>query len=212
MGTHKLGSRRLHDALIQMPGIEPGPVHIEGILQPGIVDLIGIFLADAGADGIEVLIHLKGLRHHDIAGQMGIQGIGEPLHRDGRGGPEIRHIAPGVDPRVCAAAAGDVDAVAHHLGGSLFHGLCHRGQILLDLPAVVAGAEIGQKQGNVPHTVLTVPSPPVGAQGPPAGPWPHRPGNHCGRSAAASFWSVPRRPDSSGTPWQWPAHRPGGRR
>ena len=106
VGAHKLVCRRLHDPFIQMLGIKPGAVDIKRVLQPGIVDLVGIFLPDTGADGIEILMDFKSLRHHDVTGKMGIHGIGQPLHWDGGGGAEIGHINPGVDTSIGAAAAG----------------------------------------------------------------------------------------------------------
>jgi hypothetical protein len=43
--------------------------------------------------------------------------------------------------------------MAHDHGGCLFHGLCHGGQILLDLPAVVIGAQIFQNNTDITHTL-----------------------------------------------------------
>ena len=90
-----------------------------------------------------MLPHLKGPGHHNVAGQMGIEGVGQPVHGNGGVGPEIGNIAQGVHSRVGAAAAGNMNAVAHDLGCRLFHSFRHRGQVLLDLPAVITGAEIG---------------------------------------------------------------------
>ncbi len=143
MGAHELVCCRLHDRLVQVLGIEPGSIHIKRILEPGIVNLIGVLLPGTGADGIEVLMDLKGLRHHDVTGKMGIEGVGQSLRRDGGAGTEVRHIATGVYSGISTPAAGHMDRVAHHHGSGFFQGFCHRGQILLNLPAVVVGAEIG---------------------------------------------------------------------
>ena len=155
MGTHELAGRRLHHVLVQVPGVKPGTVDIKRILKAGIVNLIGIFLPGAGADGVEILMNGKGLRHHDVTGKVGIQRIGQPLHRDGGGRAEIRHVHPGVDARVRPAAAGHMHRMPNHHGGGPFHGLRHGGQILLHLPAVVMGTEISQKQGDIAHISLT---------------------------------------------------------
>ena len=74
---------------------------------------------------------------------MGIEGVGQPVHGNGGVGPEIGNVAQGVHPRVGTAAAGNMDAVAHDPGCRLFQRLRHRGQVFLDLPAVITGAEIG---------------------------------------------------------------------
>ena len=155
MGAHELARRRLHHVLVQVPGVKPCTVDIKRILKPGIVNLIGVFLPGAGADGVEILMNLKGFCHHDVAGKVGIQRIGQPLHRDGGGRAEIRHVHPCVYARVRPAATRHMHRMPNHHGGSLFHGLRYGGHIFLHLPAVVMGAEISQKQGDIAHISLT---------------------------------------------------------
>ena len=203
MGADKLAGGLLHDLLIQVLGIEPGTVDIEGVLQAGVVNQVGILLPGAGTDGVEILMDFKGLRHHHILRQVGIQGIGQTVHRDGGGGAEIRHIALGVDPRVSPAAAGDVDAVAHHHGDGLLHGLLDGRQILLHLPAVIGSSEIAQKNRNISHGGILTDRSAAARRLPRSAARPRRRlRNHSGGSAAASSWSGRRRPDSSDTPWR----------
>ena len=143
MGTHKLRRCRLHDLLIQVLGIKPGTIHIERIPDTGIVNGIRILFTDTGADGIEVFIHFKGLCHHDIHRKMGIERIGQPIHRNRRCGTEIGHIAPGMHTCIRTAAAGYMDIMLHDHGNSFFQGLLDRCQILLGLPTMVRCALIG---------------------------------------------------------------------
>ena len=155
MGAHKLAGRRLHHVFVQVPGVKPCTVDIKRVFQPGIVNLIGVFLPGAGADGVEILVNLKSFCHHDVAGKVGIQRIGQPLHRDGGGRAEIRHVHPRMNTRVRPAAARHMHRMPNHHGGGLLHSLRYGGQIFLHLPAVVMGAEISQKQGDIAHISLT---------------------------------------------------------
>ena len=51
--------------------------------------------------------------------------------------------------RVRAAAARHMDAVAENFGNDIFHGLLHRGEAGLPLPAVVGGAVVPETECNV---------------------------------------------------------------
>ena len=155
MGAHELIRRSLHDLLIQVFRIKPGAIHIERVLDTGIINGIGIFLADAGADGIEVLPNLKGLRHHDIHRQVGIQGIREAADRDHRLRTEIGDVAAGVDTGVGAPAAGHMDTLARDHGHRFFQRLLNCGKIFLNLPAMIGCSLIFQNQCDITHTYLT---------------------------------------------------------
>ena len=151
MGAYKLRGCPLHDRFVQVPGIKPGTVNIKGILQARIVNLVCVLLPGTRANCIESIVHFESHGYHNVTGKVRIQSIRKPLHRKGGTGAKIGHIAAGVHPRIRAAASGHMDRVPHHGCGSLFHGLCHSGQVLLHLPAVVSGSKIGQKQRNIPH-------------------------------------------------------------
>ena len=88
---------------------------------------------------------LPGPGDHNVRGQVGVQGVGQALRRDGGAGAKIGHVGPGMDARVGPAAAGDVNPVAHHRLGRRLQGPGHGDQVLLHLPAVIRRAQIGQK-------------------------------------------------------------------
>ncbi len=154
MGAHKLLPRRLHNALVQMLGVKPCPVHIEGVTDSGIVNQIGILLADTRANGIEAVADFSRPGDHNVRWQMGIEGIGQPLYRDGGFGAEVGQIDSGVYPGIGSAATGHVYPVTQQLPGGGLQCARHRGQLLLHLPAVVGCAQIGEVDGNIAHSLL----------------------------------------------------------
>ena len=72
MGPHELACSLLHDFLIQMLRIEPCPVYIEGVPDPGIIDPVSIFLPGTGSDGIEIFMDIKSLCNDNIRRKMRI--------------------------------------------------------------------------------------------------------------------------------------------
>ena len=143
MGTHKLACRSLHDLLIQVFGIEPGPVHIERIPHTGIVDGVGILFPGAGTDCVESIVNFKGLCDHNVHRQMGIECIREPVGRDRGGCTEIGNITLSMDTRIRTATTGNVRLVAYHHRYGSFQGLLDSRQVFLHLPTVVSSTKIG---------------------------------------------------------------------
>ena len=111
VGAHELAGGPLHHRLVQMLGVEPGPVHIESVAQAGVINAVGVFLFPAGADGVEFHGHLDGPDHHDVVGQAGVDRQGQAVAGDGGGGAEVGHIDLGVDAGVGAPGAGAFDRV-----------------------------------------------------------------------------------------------------
>ena len=58
-----------------MLGVEPCAVYIKRVAHGGIVDLVGVFLFDARADGVEALGHLTRVIDGNVHGQVGIQRV-----------------------------------------------------------------------------------------------------------------------------------------
>ena len=142
MGPLEHPGRPVHQLFIQFLGVEIGPVHIEGVFDPGVIDAIGILFAQAGADGVKVLRHLIGRLHHNILRDMGVYGKGQPVHWDPGVGVEIGHIVLGVDTGIGAAAAHHLDLLSADHAETTLQRLRHGGLRLLDLPAVVGRAVI----------------------------------------------------------------------
>ena len=88
----KLLRRTLHDGLVEVLGVKPRAVDIKRVLDRGIIDQIGILLFDARADGIEAVMHLHRAGHDNIARQMRVEGVGNPVDRDARVGAEVCHV------------------------------------------------------------------------------------------------------------------------
>ena len=133
-------------------------------------------------------------------------------HRDGRCGAEIGHIDSCVNTGIGAAAAGHMDIMAYNHGDGLLQGLLNGCQILLHLPAMIAGAFIGQDQSNIAHAYLTNRNGP--AQIPLQSNQHRFPAlqSQNRKIAAASSSYGHRRPGSSGIPWPLPVHPHGGTR
>ena len=142
VGADKLIRSFLHDLFIQMRRIKPGTVHIERILQSGIVDLISILLPGAGTDGIEIFMDFKSLGNHNIRRKMGIQSVGQPVTGNGGSGAEIGNVHPCMDTGIGTSAAGDMNFVTHDHFRGFFHGFSNGGQILLYLPSVIGRSQI----------------------------------------------------------------------
>ncbi len=116
-----------------------------------IVDLIGILLAGAGANGVEIVRHLPRRGHCDVRRELTVDRIGDAVDGDARVGAEIRNIDACVNARVRPAAASHVNRVADHARRSLFHGLPDGALGFLHLPTMVGRAVITQGQRNIPH-------------------------------------------------------------
>ena len=144
MGARELGGRLGHDRFVQVLGVEPGPIHKEGVAQPGVVNLVGVLLFLAGTDGVEAVGHLGGLDDHNVVGQTGVHRQRELVQRDAAGGAEVGHIGLGVDPGVGASCAGTLHRVAHRGRQGLLQRLRYRDGVLLHLPPVVGRAVVHQ--------------------------------------------------------------------
>ena len=134
--------------------VEPGRIEAHALIEKrignaAVQDLIDIFLLDARADGIEALIHLTGVRHGNIAGETGVERERDLLDRDCTVGAEVRAVAQGVHARVRAAAARYMDACTEYFCNGVLHGLLHRGETGLPLPAVIGGAVVSETECNV---------------------------------------------------------------
>ena len=151
MGADKLVGSPLHYGFIQVLGIEPGPVNIEGVADAGVINKVRIFLFDTGADGVEVIMNFPRIVNRDIVGQVRIERIGNPIHRNSGIGSEIGNVVLGMDAGICTAAAGDVDPVSHDFGCGTFHGAAYGYIIFLNLPTVVGGSFVTQGQGDISH-------------------------------------------------------------
>ena len=144
MGSLKHPGRPVHNRLVQPLGVKIRPVNIEGVLNARIVDAIGIFLFDAGANGVKILRHLIGPAHHDVLRDMGIHREGDALHGDTGAGVKIGHIVFRVYPAL--------DLLPAHHAETLFQSLGHSPFGFLHLPAVIGRAVIHEYQCNIPHS------------------------------------------------------------
>ena len=160
VGTDKNLSRFGHDLFVQVFWIEVGPIHIEGIAYSGIVDLIGIFLTNTGADGVKALGDLPGRDHHNVLRQTGVEGQGHPVAWNIAGSAEIGDIDPCVDARIRAARPGEFHWVLYHLGDGLLQSLLNRLRIFLLLPARPAGAVVAELESEIGHDAPPL-SPPI---------------------------------------------------
>ena len=137
-----------------MLGVEPCTVDIKRIADAGIIDQIRIFLFDAGADGVEVLVHLHRVCHDDILRQVRVERIRDAVTRNAGGSAEIGDIDACVNACVRAAAAGHMHRMADDGRRRLFQRLADGRDRLLHLPAVIGCAEIFERQGDVAHRIL----------------------------------------------------------
>ena len=141
----------VQEFLVQVLGIEVGPVDVKWVLEPGVVDAVGVLLLDAGADGVEVLRHLEGLLHRDVLRRVGVDGEGEPVHGNAALRAEVGDVVLRVDTGVGASAAGEVYRAAADVSNGLLQGPADGDRVLLHLPPVVGGAVVHEFQGNVAH-------------------------------------------------------------
>ena len=144
VGAHKPAGRRLHDLLVQVLGVKPGPVDEKGVADAGVIDAVGVLLFDAGTDGVEAVVDFRGLDHHNVLRQAGVHRQGEPVAGNGGGGTEVGDIGLRMDARVGTARAGALHRVAHHRCQRFLQGLLHGDGVLLDLPPVVGRPHIHQ--------------------------------------------------------------------
>ena len=161
MCADKGGGRAGHHRLVQAFGVKIRPVYKKGVADPGVIDLIGVLLFQAGADGVKPLRHLARGDHYDVLRQPGVKGQRHPLAGDGGDRAEVGDIDPRVHPRVRPPGTGKADRMSHHLAHRLLQCLLDGGGILLYLPAVVGGADVHQLQGDIARRAL-----PSGAHSP----------------------------------------------
>ena len=151
VGAHKLVRRPLHDVLVQALGIEPGPVHIEGVAQAGVIDTVGILLPVAGADGVEA----PGEPLWPAPPRCPWAGGCSPPGECGRRGwwrwcGSWPHRSPHGHGHRCRPAPVHFTGWHTTVARCLFQGLRHGDGVLLHLPAVVGRAVIHQFQGDIP--------------------------------------------------------------
>ena len=144
MGANKLCRRPGHDILVQVLGVEPGPVDIKRIAQPGVVDAVGIFLPLTGPDGVESLRNTGGLDHHNVLREAGVYRQGKLIQRNPGGGVEVGHVDLCVDPGIRSARPGAFYRMAHRGRQRLFQCLRHGHSVFLHLPPVVGRAVVHQ--------------------------------------------------------------------
>ena len=116
MGALKGPGRTVHHRLIQPLWVKVGPVDVEGVADAGVEDAVGILLFQAGADGVELLRHVKGPADHNVLRQAGVHRQRDAVGGDGGGGAEVGDVVLGVDPGVGAAAARNLYRVAADRG------------------------------------------------------------------------------------------------
>ena len=151
MGALEHPGGTIHHRFIQLLGVEIGAVHVERVLDAGVIDTVGVLLFDTGADGVEIVRHLKGGLDGDILRDMGIDGKGQAIQRNAGIGAEIGHVMLGVDTGVGAAAAGQLHRMAADHAETALQRLGHGDLRFLHLPAVVGAAVIHQCQGDIAH-------------------------------------------------------------
>ena len=142
MGAHEHPRRPVQELLVQVLGVEVGPVDVKRVLEPGVVDAVGVLLLDAGADGVEVLRHLEGLLHRDVLRRVGVDGEGDPVHGNAALRAEVGDVVLCVDAGVGAAATGEMHRAAADVGNGLLQGPADGDRVLLHLPPVVGGAVV----------------------------------------------------------------------
>ena len=80
----------------------------------------------------------------DIIGQTGIEGIGQAIHGDGALHTHAGDVIFGVDTGIGTAAARDRNLLSAGLFNGLFDLLLDGDAVLLALPAMIGGAQIGK--------------------------------------------------------------------
>ena len=151
MRPHKLMGRTVQKSLVQTLRIKIRTVDIKWVLDSGIINAVGIFLFQTGADGIEILRHLQRLADGNILRRVGIDGKGQPLQRDAALRTEIGDVPLRVNAGVRAAAAGEVHRCAGDLLQRLLQRLADGDGVFLHLPAVVGRSIIHQFQCDITH-------------------------------------------------------------
>ena len=145
----KIGRRFRHGVIIQTGGAEIGPVVIEGVPHPAVVNQIGIFFFLALKAGVKIPGHFHRPAHRNIRRQIGADGQRQLVQRNTGGHTGIGHIDSGVDTSVGAPHAGQTDLAACGLADGLLEHLLHGDGVVLVLPAVIGGAKIGQAEGDI---------------------------------------------------------------
>ncbi|MEM8781212.1 MAG: hypothetical protein AAGE65_00015 [Planctomycetota bacterium] len=122
-------------------------------------DAVAVLLGDDVADHVEVIVDGLGPEDVDVVGEPAGDGAGEAVGGDRRVGVELGALAEGVDARVGAGRAQDVD-LARRGADDLADGALDLGLngaelgavgLGLALPAVEGGAVVGEGEFEALH-------------------------------------------------------------
>ena len=146
MQSDEVLRRRLHGLEGQGRREVPAEADLVDRAEPAGVDRVPIGLAGDVPHHVEIQPDLPGLQHHDILGQMVVEGRSQTLQGDRTGGVDQAHLPPGVDAGIGPAGPLDMGRAPQHLGRRPAEHPLDRPKPRLNLPAVVVGAVIGDHQ------------------------------------------------------------------
>ena len=149
MPPHQRVRCGLHGGLVQMPRHPMAGVKGEGVIHPGVEQVIAVRLGVGGVTGMELLRHRPGLQHADGGGQVGVQRRHQLFRRHPAVIMKIQRKAPGVYPRVGAGAALHIGAAAQHGLHGVLQRFAHRHAVGLHLKPRVVRALVGKPKQNV---------------------------------------------------------------
>ena len=121
----------------------------EGVIHPGVEQVITVRLGVGGVTGMERLRRRPGLQHTDGGGQVGVQRRHQLFRRHPAVIMKIQRKAPGVYPRVGAGAALHIGAAAQHGLHGVLQRFAHRHAVGLHLKPRVVRALVGKPKQNV---------------------------------------------------------------
>ena len=127
--------------LVQMSSIVVCPSLMKRVPGHTITELINILFSLAVIPGMEFKRYILRRVHGNILWQFGIQCTYKAVTADGFFCPQRTAVHIGMDAAVGAGAAGHLFPRAQDSTDSILQHLLYRERVLLDLPAVIVGAE-----------------------------------------------------------------------
>ena len=128
----------------------PADLPAEGGIGRRVADPVEIGLGNAAVPGVKPLRYLPRGKDPHILRQMGVEGKRQFFAGDSAVGKKADAVGQRMDPRIGAGAALDLLPAADHRRDGILHHLRHGQRVLLDLKSMIAGAEIGQREGEMP--------------------------------------------------------------
>lgn len=117
----------------------------------GVEDAVTVELGDGGLGGVEGERDLGEVYECAVLREARADGVKEGLGGQAGEGEEVGFLAGGVDARVGATCAEDVNLVADNAPDGLFDGVLDGSETGLSLPAIEGGAVVGEGELEVAH-------------------------------------------------------------